>query len=165
MIDDRGGRADVTYDVKCYLGDAHFRDTAQSVIRSATDDSVPYIITSLGATATIALLVPAVLAFGNLAITISGRWSVLFGTGAGALAAVSLVFLLATSLLEAIGALNDVSLYLGPTDWGTGVFIWSTFGAFTFAAFALAEHALPSMLERAWVGGSFGAQLWLTFAG
>jgi cbb3-type cytochrome oxidase subunit 1 len=137
-----------------------------SALAVLVDDSVPYVITSLGATATIALMVPAVLAFGNLAITISGRWSVLFGTGAGALAAVSLVFLLATSLLEAIGALNDVSLYLGPTDWGTGVFIWSTFGAFTFAAFALADHAVPRMLKRAWVEGmASAAQLWLTFAG
>jgi len=137
-----------------------------SALAVLVDDSVWYVITSLGATATIALLLPAALAFGNLAITISGRWSVLFGTGAGALAAVSLVFLLATSVLEAIGSLNDVNLYLGPTDWGSGVFIWSAYGAFTFAAFALADHAVPRMLKRAWVEGmASSAQLWLTFGG
>jgi cbb3-type cytochrome oxidase subunit 1 len=130
------------------------------------DDSVPYLVTSLGAAATIALFVPAALAFGNLAMTMSGRWSVMFGTGAGALAAVSLVFLLATSLLDAIGALSDVQLYLGPTDWGAGLFIWSSFGAFTFAAFALGDHAVPRMLKRAWVENmAAAAQLWLVFAG
>src|SRR4029453_19303020 len=52
-----------------------------SALAVLVDYSVPFLITSLGATATIALIVPAALAFGNLAITISGRWSVLFGRG------------------------------------------------------------------------------------
>jgi cbb3-type cytochrome oxidase subunit 1 len=91
---------------------------------------------------------------------------VLFGTGVGALAAVSLVFLLASSLLDAIGALQDVRMHIGPTDWGTGVFIWSAFGAFTFAALALIDHAAPRIMKRAWVERMpSAATLWLIFGG
>jgi cbb3-type cytochrome oxidase subunit 1 len=130
------------------------------------DPSVPYLVTTLGEVATMALLVPATLAVGNLVSTLSGRWNVLFGTGAGALAAVSLAFLLGTSLLEAIGALRDVDALVGDTLWSTGLFVWGAFGTFTFAAFALAEHALPRMLRRAWDGGPLaGAQMWLAFGG
>jgi cytochrome c oxidase cbb3-type subunit I len=137
-----------------------------SALAVLTDPSVPFLITTLGEVATIALFVPAALAFGNLASTLSGRWSALFGTGAGALAAMSVVFLLGTSLLEAIGALRDVHLHVGPTDWGAGVFIWSAFGASTFAAFALIDHAAPRIMKRAWGGGmASAATLWLTFAG
>jgi hypothetical protein len=50
--------------------------------------------------------------------------------------------------------------------WASGLFVWSAFGTFTFAAFALAEHALPRILRRAWGGGLLaGAQLWLAFGG
>ena len=137
-----------------------------SALAVLVDVSVPVFVTTLGEVATMALFVPAALAVGNLAMTMQGRWTVLFGTGAGALAAVSLVFLLGTSLLEAIGALREVRMFLGPTDWVSGVFIWSAFGTFTFAAFALADHAVPRMLKRAWGGGMVSAaQLWLTFAG
>jgi cytochrome c oxidase cbb3-type subunit I len=137
-----------------------------SALAVLVDVSVPYLVTTLGAVATMALFIPATLAFGNLASTLQGRWSVLFGTGAGALAAVSVVFLLASSLLEAIGVLQDVRAYLGPTDWPVGVFAWSAFGAFTFAAFALIDHAAPRIMKRAWGGGlASAAVLWLTFGG
>jgi cbb3-type cytochrome oxidase subunit 1 len=137
-----------------------------SALAVLVDDNVPYLVTTLGEVATIALFAPAALAFGNLMGTLAGRWSVLFGSGAGALAAVSLVFLLGTSLLEAIGVLRDVRMFVARTDWVTGVFIWAAFGAFTFAAFALADHAVPRMLKRAWTGRiTAAAQLWLTFAG
>ena len=89
--------------------------------------------------------------------TMQGRWSVLFGTGAGALAAVSLVFLLGTSLLESIGALREVRAFVGRTDWVSGLFIWSAFGTFTFAALALGDHAMPRILKRAWGGGMASA--------
>lgn len=137
-----------------------------SALATLVDVNVPVLVTTLGEVATMALFVPAALAVGNLVSTMQGRWSVLFGTGAGALAAVSLVFLLGTSLLEAIGALRDVGTFVGRTDWVAGVFIWSAFGTFTFAVFALADHAVPRMLKRAWGGGLVSAaQLWLTFAG
>ena len=43
---------------------------------------------------------------------------------------------------------------------------WAAYGTFTFAAFAMAEHALPRVLRRAWGGGMLSsAQLWLGFAG
>jgi hypothetical protein len=83
-----------------------------------------------------------------------------------AFAAVSLVFLLASSLLFAIASLTTVSAAVGGTDWDRGAFLWAAYGAFTFAAFALAEHALPRSLRRAWGGGFLaGAQLWLAFGG
>jgi cytochrome c oxidase cbb3-type subunit I len=137
-----------------------------SALAVLVDDNVPYLLTTLGEVATIALFAPAALAFGNLVATLAGRWSVLFGAGAGALAAVSLVLLLGASLVDAIGGLRDVRTFIGPTDWVMGVFIWSALGTFTFAAFALADHAVPRMLKRAWVDGVVSAaQLWLTFAG
>jgi hypothetical protein len=44
--------------------------------------------------------------------------------------------------------------------------VWSAYGAFSFAAFAIADHALPRMLHRAWpANGLSRAQLWLAFGG
>ena len=137
-----------------------------SAVAVLVDSNVPVFVTTLGEVATMLLVVPAALAVGNLVSTMQGRWSVLFGSGAGALAAVSLAFLLATSLLEAIGALREVGTLLRATSWTSGVFVWGAFGTFTFAAFALAEHALPRTLRRGWSGGLLaGAQLWLAFGG
>lgn len=137
-----------------------------SALAVLVDTSVPYFVTTLGEVATIALMIPAALAFGNLVSTMQARWSVLFGTGAGALAAVSVVFLLASSVLEAIGSLSDVRAYLGSTDWPVGAFAWSAFGAFTFAAVALIDHAAPRIMKRAWGGGmASAAVLWLAFVG
>ncbi len=130
------------------------------------DPSVPFIITNLGAVATMLLLVPAALAFVNLVQSMSGRWTLLLGTGTLSFAAVSLAFLLSASLLEAIGSLTSVSAAVGGTDWERGAFVWMTYGAFSFAAFALVEHALPRLLRRAWSAGPLAsAQLWLGFGG
>ena len=137
-----------------------------SALGVLVDPSVPFLITVLGEVATMALLVPAGLAVGNLVATMQGRWSVLFGAGAGALATVSLAFLLGSSLLAAIGSLHDIQIQVMNTRWADGVFVWAAFGTCTFAAFALAEHAFPRMLRRAWGAGPLGAaQLWLGFAG
>lgn len=137
-----------------------------SGLAEVADASVPYAITSLGIVATILLLAPASLTVINLAQTMQGRWTLVFGAGTAAFATVSLAFLFAASLLDAIGALRVVDQLVGRTDWQRGAFLWSTFGTFTFAAFALAEHALPRMLRRAWGGGFLsGAALWLAFGG
>lgn len=130
------------------------------------DASVPFFVTTIGAVATMLLLVPAALALANLSLTMQGRWTLLFGTGAAAFAMVSLVFLLAVSMLEAIGALRAVRVFVGGTDWETGLFVWAAYGAFGFAALALAEHGLPRLLKRAWGGGIMSsAALWLAFGG
>jgi cytochrome c oxidase cbb3-type subunit 1 len=130
------------------------------------DPSVPFAVTSLGNVATMLLLVPAALTVVNLVQTMRGRWTLLFGPGSVAFAAVSLAFLLASSLLEAIGSLRSVHDLVGGTDWLRGAFLWAAYGTFTFAAFALADHALPRILRRAWSGGVLsGAQLWLAFGG
>jgi cytochrome c oxidase cbb3-type subunit 1 len=130
------------------------------------DASVPYVITSLGQVVTILLLVPASLAVVNLSQTMSGRWSLLFAPGSAALAALALAFLLAVSLLDAIGSLREVHAMVGGTDWITGLFVWTTYGAFTLAAFALADHALPRLLRRSWGGDVLSAAaMWLAFGG
>jgi cytochrome c oxidase cbb3-type subunit 1 len=130
------------------------------------DASIPFAITSLGSVATMLLLVPAALAVINLVQTMSGRWTLLFGAGTIGFAAVGLAFLLASSLLDAIGSLRSVQALVGSTDWERGAFLWAMFGTFTFAAFAMADHALPRILRRAWNGGLLAsAQLWLAFGG
>lgn len=130
------------------------------------DASIPYVITSAGIVATMLLLVPASLTVVNLAQTMQGRWTLVFGAGTAAFALVSLAFLFAASLLEAIGSLRAVNLLVGGTDWERGAFLWAAYGTFSFAAFALAEHALPRILRRAWGGGFLSsAQLWLAFVG
>jgi cbb3-type cytochrome oxidase subunit 1 len=130
------------------------------------DASIPYAITSVGVVASMLLLVPASLTVINLLQTMQGRWTLTFGPGAASFAVVAVVFLFAASLLEAIGALRVVDEFVGRTDWERGVFLWSAYGTFSFAAFAAAEHALPRILRRSWGGGFLsGAQLWLAFGG
>jgi cytochrome c oxidase cbb3-type subunit 1 len=137
-----------------------------SALATLQDPSVPFVFTTLGSVATILLLVPAALTLVNLVQSMQGRWTLLFGAGALAFASVSLAFLLASSLLEAIGSLRSVDAAVGGTDWERGVFLWAAYGAFTFAAFSLAEHAMPRLLRRAWRGGPLAsAQLWLAFGG
>jgi cbb3-type cytochrome oxidase subunit 1 len=135
-------------------------------LTAVVDVSIPYAITSVGIVATMLLLVPAALSAVNLVTSMQGRWTLVFGTGAAAFAIVALAFLFAATLLDAIGALRVVDDLVGRTGWERGAFLWTAYGTFTFAAFALAEHALPRMLRRAWGGGFLsGAQLWLTFIG
>lgn len=135
-------------------------------LAALVDPSVPYAVTTIGAVATMLLLVPATLTVVNLVMTMQGRWMLLFGVGTASLALVSLAFLLATSLLGAIGALRSVNLVVRGTDWELGLLLWRAYGAFTFAAFALADHALPRILHRAWQANALSrAQLWLAFGG
>ena len=135
-------------------------------LASLVDVSIPYAITSVGIVATMLLLVPAALTVINLVQTMQGRWTLVFGAGTAAFAIVSLAFLFAASLLQAIGALRAVDQFVGSTDWELGAFLWAAYGTFTFAAFALAEHALPRILRRSWGGGFLSAaQLWLAFGG
>jgi cytochrome c oxidase cbb3-type subunit 1 len=140
--------------------------SAASALAALTDTSVPFIITTLGGTATILLAVPVLLTAGVLAATMHGRWTLLFGTGPAAMAAVAVAFLFATSLLDAVGVLRGVEGLVGGTDWETGLFVWAMYGSFTLAAFAIAEHALPRIMRRAWSNPLLsGAQLWLAFGG
>ena len=135
-------------------------------LATLVDVSIPFAITSLGHVAGMLLLVPAALTVVNLVQTLSGRWTLLFGASSVAFAVVSLAFLLAVSLLDAIASLRIVQDFVGRTDWERGAGLWATYGTFTFAAFALADHALPRILRRVWGGGLLPtAQLWLAFGG
>jgi cbb3-type cytochrome oxidase subunit 1 len=137
-----------------------------SALAVLADPSVPYVFTTLGGVGTMLLLLPASLTVVNLTLSVGRRWSLLFGVGPLAFAAVSLAFLLAVGMLEAIAQLASVRALVGQTDWEVGVFVWATYGAFSLAALALSEHALPRLLRRAWGGGPLsGAQLWLVFGG
>ncbi len=130
------------------------------------DPSIPFFVTSAGVVAAILLIVPASLALVNLVQTMRGRWTLVFGAGTAAFAVVALSFLFAATLLESIGALRAVDAFVGRTDWADGAFLWTAYGTFTFAAFSLAEHAMPRILRRAWGGNLLsGAQLWLAFGG
>ncbi|MGH2356677.1 MAG: cbb3-type cytochrome c oxidase subunit I [Candidatus Limnocylindria bacterium] len=132
----------------------------------AVDTSVPYVVTTIGSVATIVLMAPAFLAVMNLLQTIRGRWTLALGVGTVPFALVALAFLLATVLLQAIGALRSVYGFVVGTDWAEGAFVFAALGAYSFAMLALAEHAQPRLLRRAWGGGILAAaQLWPAFAG
>lgn len=134
---------------------------------AALDDrSVPFWITTVGNVATILMIVPVFLVVANLVLTLTGRWTLAFGIGPVAFALISLAFLLATAVLRAIAELRNVEGLVGRTDWLTGLFVYAALGAYTFAMFALAEHALPRLLRREWGGGFVSAtQLWAGLAG
>jgi cytochrome c oxidase cbb3-type subunit 1 len=137
-----------------------------SGLATLIDVSVPFWVTTLGSTATILLLVPASLVAVNLMLTLRNRLALLFGPSPVAFATVALTFLLATALLQAIGALRSVHLVVGGTDWVSGAAVFALLGTYTLAALAFAEHALPRMVRRAWGGGAWSAAiLWTAFAG
>ena len=130
------------------------------------DTRVPYIFTSLAGAATMALLLPAAFTVVNLILTTRSRWMLLFGSGPVAFATVSMAFLLAAGMLDAIGALRSVREFVGGTDWPRGALAWATLGAFTLAGLAFTEHALSRVLRREWGRTPLSAaQLWLTFGG
>lgn len=137
-----------------------------SALSTLADTTVPYAVTTLGGVGAILLLLPAVLTFVNLVLSVRGRWSLLFGSGPLAFAAISVSFLFAVAMLDAIGALASVKALIGGTSWEIGLFVWATFGTFSFAALAFTEHALPRLLRREWGGGPLAsAQLWPVFSG
>jgi len=130
------------------------------------DPSVPYALTTLGNVATMLLVLPAFLVVANLLLSLRGRWSLTLGTGTVAFALVALAFLLASSILQAVGALRTVQAHLTGTEWPLGDFIYASLGAYGFAALALADHALPRLLRRVWGDNLLGTlALWASFAG
>ncbi|HYN63875.1 MAG TPA: cbb3-type cytochrome c oxidase subunit I [Candidatus Limnocylindrales bacterium] len=130
------------------------------------DTSVPFVVTSIGNVGTLLLVAPVFLAVGSLAMTMHGRWSMALSAGTVSFAVVSIAFLLASALLEAIGALRSVQGLVHGTEWMTGVMIFSAMGAATFAFFAFIDHAAPRMFRRDWADTVLTeAQLWAGFAG
>lgn len=137
-----------------------------AVLSVAVDTLVPYAVTSLGSAATMALLFPIAITVVNLVLTTRGRWTLLFGTGPVAFAAVSMAFLLAAAMLDGIGTLGSVRGFVGGTDWMLGALLWTLLGAFTFAALAFSEHAISRVLHRDWGATPLSAaQLWCVFIG
>jgi cytochrome c oxidase cbb3-type subunit 1 len=137
-----------------------------SGLGALVDPSVPFVVTSIGNVGTLLLVAPVFLAVASLAMTLHGRWSMALSAGTVSFALVSMAFLLASSMLEAIGALRSVQGLVHGTEWTTGVAIFSAMGAATFAFFAFADHAAPRLLRRDWAGSLLtDAQLWAGFAG
>lgn len=130
------------------------------------DTSVPFAITQIGNVATFLLVLPAFLVAANLLLSLSGRWTLVLSPGTIPFALVALTFLVATSLLEAIGSLGSVHTLVGRTEWGVGVQLFALLGTATAAFLALADHAFPRLLRRDW-GGTLLAEatLWAAFAG
>jgi cytochrome c oxidase cbb3-type subunit 1 len=137
-----------------------------SAVGALVDPSVPYVITTLGQAGTLLLLAPTFLAVANLTGTIRGAWSLLLSPGSLQFAVTALAFLIATALLESVGALRSVQTLTAGTDWALGVSLLGLLGSATFAFYAFADHAVPRILRR-----DFGeallaqAQLWTTFIG
>jgi cytochrome c oxidase cbb3-type subunit 1 len=137
-----------------------------SAVGALVDPSIPYAVTTLGNVGTMLLVAPVFLSVASLAMTIQGRWSMTLSSGTMAFAAVAMAFLLATALLEAIGALRSVQGLVRPTEWPIGAWIFATLGAATFAFYALVDHAAPRALRRSWPGNFLDhAQMWLTLTG
>jgi cytochrome c oxidase cbb3-type subunit 1 len=137
-----------------------------SALGALVDPSVPFWVTSLGNAGTLMLVAPVFLAVSTLALTIQGRWTLVLSAGTVAFASVAMAFLLATSLLEGVGALRTVQHLVRGTEWGTGVWLFGSLGTATFAAFALLDHAAPRLLRRDWRGSPLtDGQLWAGFAG
>jgi cbb3-type cytochrome oxidase subunit 1 len=130
------------------------------------DTSVPFAITQIGNVATFLLVLPAFLVVANLLLTLGGRWTLVLSPGAAQFALVAITFLVATSLLEAIGSLGSVRALVGGTEWGVGVRLFGLLGTATLAFLALGDHAFPRLLRRDW-GGTLLAEatLWAAFAG
>jgi len=137
-----------------------------SALGALVDTSIPFWVTMLGNVGTMLLVAPVFLSVATLALTIQRRWTLVLSAGSIAFAVIAMAFLLATSLLEAIGSLRTVQGLVRGTEWPIGVWAFGSLGTATFAAFALFDHAAPRLLRRDW-GGSVltDAQLWAGFAG
>jgi cytochrome c oxidase cbb3-type subunit 1 len=135
-------------------------------LASLVDVSVPFAITQIGNVATFLLVLPAFLVIANLLLSLSGRWTLVLSPGTVPFAVVALTFLVANTLLEAIGSLGSVRALVGSTEWGVGVRLFALLGTTTLAFLALADHAFPRLLRRDW-GGTLLAEatLWAAFAG
>jgi cytochrome c oxidase cbb3-type subunit 1 len=135
-------------------------------LATLVDVSVPFAITQIGNVATFLLVLPAFLLVANLLLSLSGRWTLVLSPGTVPFALVALSFLVATSMLEAIGSLGSVHALVGSTEWGVGVELFGLLGTVTFAFLALGDHAFPRLLRRDW-GGTLLAEatLWSGFAG
>lgn len=130
------------------------------------DTSVPFAVTQLGNVATLLLVVPAFLVVANLLQTMTGRWVLALSPGAIPFALAALTFLVAATMLDAIGALGSVRTLVGATEWGVGVRLFAFLGTASLAFLALADHAFPRLLKRDWGGNLVTeATLWAGFAG
>jgi cbb3-type cytochrome oxidase subunit 1 len=130
------------------------------------DESVPFAITQLGNVATLLLIVPAFLVVANLLLSMAGRWTLVLSPGTIPLALVAVTFLVATTMLEAIGALGSVQALVGRTEWAVGVRLFAFLGTATIAFLALVDHAFPRLLRRDWSNPLLAeATLWAAFAG
>ncbi len=127
---------------------------------------IPYWLQTLSIVASVLLLVPGFAVVANLLQTMRGRWALLVSNLPAQLATLAVAFLLVTVLLEAILPLRNVASLVGTTDWGLGVFVIATLGAYSCSFFALIQYAMPRLLRRAPAFRLAGQlQLWASFTG
>jgi cbb3-type cytochrome oxidase subunit 1 len=130
------------------------------------DPSIASAVTTAGTAATILLVLHALLVSGNLVLSIRGRWSVALLPGTAAFALVALVFVLTSSIIEAVGSLRSVQEVIDPTEWVDGALVFAALGAYTLAALAVIDYAFPRLLRRAWgTNGLSIAEFWLVWGG
>ena len=135
-------------------------------VAALIDPAVPFVITTIGTAGAILLVAHAFLVAANLLLTLSGKWSLALGRGSVPFAIVALVFILGTSVVQGVGALRSVQVLTGPTVWSLGALVVTGLGAYTFAALAFADFAMPRLLRRAWRPGLLnGILLWSTMSG
>jgi cbb3-type cytochrome oxidase subunit 1 len=133
---------------------------------SLVDTSVPFAVTQLGNVATLLLVLPAFLVAANLLQTMTGRWVLALSPGTIPFALAALTFLVAATMLDAIGALGSVKTLVGATQWSVGVQLLALLGTASLAFLALADHAFPRLLRRDWGGNLVTeATLWAVFVG
>ena len=139
---------------------------ALSGLAALIDPQVPYAVTTLGSVGGMLLVLPAFLTAANLVMTMRGRWSLMLGASALGTAAVAVAFLVASSIIDGIGSLRSVGVFTLGTEWPVGALVYAGLGAYTLAFVALAEHAFPRLLRRAWGAGPLSdLARWLIFAG
>lgn len=137
-----------------------------AALAGLVDPTVPYLLTTLGSVGAMLLVLPAFLVTANLLLTLRGRWSLLLRFGGLSMSLIALAFLVMATIIQAIGGLRSVIAYTGATEWPIGALVYAGLGTYTFAFLALAAHAFPRLLRRAWGYRLLtDAAQWLTFAG
>jgi cytochrome c oxidase cbb3-type subunit 1 len=127
---------------------------------------IPPWLQALSTAASVLLVAPAFLVVTNLLLTLRGAYRLVITSSTVGYALVALAFLLVVSLLQAILPLRSVAALVGLTEWVLGVSLMAMLGAYSFAFYAVADHALPRLTLRPWASDALKSiQFIASFAG